>query len=59
MAANSKMMTILAARNGWSIRTRSGVYLATTLDQLLNQVKSYAVLIQKEAALEPQQEKQP
>lgn len=42
-------LTIRAARNGWTIGTRSGIYIATTIDQLLTHVKSYALLMQKEA----------
>lgn len=43
-------MSIFAARNGFTVRTRSGVYVCTTIAQLLEQVKSYAAVIQKEAS---------
>lgn len=44
------MMTIMSARNGWTIRTRSGVYICKTIAELLDEVKSYALVLQKEAA---------
>ena len=45
---NKKMMSIAAARNGWTIKTRSGIYICTTIAQLLDEVKSMALVMQKE-----------
>lgn len=57
MAGNKNMLTVLAARNGWTLRTRSGVYVCTTIDQLVKEVKAYALVMQKDAATEqPNQE---
>lgn len=54
---NKNMLTVLGARNGFTVRTRSGVYICKTITELLKEVESYALVLQKEAANPQEQEK--
>jgi hypothetical protein len=52
MSKNQHMLTVLAARNGFTVRTISGVYVCKTVDELLKEIKAYAPVMQKAAAAE-------
>ena len=43
------LMTITAARNGFTLRTRSGIYIYTNIDDLVKNVESYAKVMLIEA----------
>lgn len=46
------MLTVLAARNGFTVRTASGTYVCKTIPELLREVESYAKVLQKNVAAE-------
>lgn len=45
---NRNVMTVMAARNGFTLRTRSGVYVCKTVRELVNEVEAMARVMQKE-----------
>ena len=47
---NKNIMTVVAARNGFTLRTRSGMYVYKNVEDLVREVREYALLLQKEAA---------
>jgi hypothetical protein len=48
--SNKNLMTVMCARNGFTVRTRSGIYICPTMKDLMREVESYAKVMQKEAA---------
>lgn len=52
MSKNPHMLTVLAARNGFTVRTASGVYICKNVDELVKEVRAYAPVMQKAAIAE-------
>ncbi len=55
---NKNVLSLMACRNGWTIKTRSGMYIVSSIEQLRREIVDYAILLKKEADEELAQKKE-